>query len=69
MCIRDSLIRWVSNGLASALMMLGIIGMLFALPYQTLLYMAIHKLPPETKIQSPDSAQVPPPEEVSGKAK
>lgn len=65
----EFLISWVSNGLASALMMLGIIGMLFALPYQTLLYMAIRKLPPETKIQSPDSAQVPPPEEVSEKAK
>jgi cytochrome bd-type quinol oxidase subunit 2 len=65
----EFLLNWVSNGLASALMVLGIIGMLFALPYQTLLYTAIRKLPPGTKNQSPDSTQVPKPEEVSEEAK
>jgi len=65
----EFLLNWVSNGLASALMVLGILGMLFALPYQTLLYMAIRKLPPETKSQSPDSAQTPKSEEVSEEAK
>jgi hypothetical protein len=54
----EFLINWVSNGLASALMVLGILGMLFALPYQTLLYIAIRKLPHEVKCQSPDCAQL-----------
>jgi cytochrome bd-type quinol oxidase subunit 2 len=40
----EFLLNWISNGLANALMVLGILGMLFALPYQTLLYMAIRKL-------------------------
>jgi succinate dehydrogenase/fumarate reductase cytochrome b subunit len=65
----EFLLNWVSNGLASALMVLGILGMLFALPYQTLLYLAIRKLPLETKSQSPDSAQTPKPEEVKEEAK
>lgn len=65
----EFLLNWISNGLVSALMVLGIIGMLFALPYQTLLYMAIQKLPPETKSQSPDSTQAPKPEEVKEEAK
>lgn len=65
----EFLLSWVSNGLASALMVLGIIGMLFALPYQTLLHMAVRKLPPVAKSQSPDSAQTPKPEEVSEESK
>ena len=65
----EFLLSWVSNSLASALMVLGILGMLFALPYQTLLYLAIRKLPPETKSQSPDSAQTSKPEETVEEAK
>jgi hypothetical protein len=65
----EFLFNWVSNGLASALMVSGILGMLFALPYQTLLYLAIRKLPSETKNQSPDGVQASKPEEVSEEAK
>ena len=65
----EFLLSWISNGLASVLMVLGIIGMLFALPYQTLLFIAIRKLPPETKSQPPDGVQASKPEEVSEEAK
>jgi len=65
----ESLLSWVSNGLVSALMVLGIIGMLFALPYQTLLYMTIRELPPEAKEQPPGNTQPAKPEETSEEAK
>lgn len=58
----ESLLSWISNGLASALMVLGIIGMLFALPYQTFLYMAIRKLSEKTEDQTPEAVKVPEPE-------
>lgn len=60
----EFLINWISNGLASALMVLGIIGLLFALPYQILLYKAIRELPPEAKEQPPVDAQSAVPEKA-----
>lgn len=60
----EFLLNWISNGLASAVMVLGIIGMLIALPYQTLLYNSIRELPPEVKEQPPDDAQPAKPEEA-----
>jgi cytochrome bd-type quinol oxidase subunit 2 len=53
----EFLINWISNGLASALMVIGILGLLFALPYQILLFKAIRELPPEVKEQPPVETQ------------
>ncbi len=53
----EFLINWVSNSLASLLMVLGIIGLLIALPYQILLFKAIRELPPELKEEPSGDAQ------------
>lgn len=53
----EFLLSWVSNGVATVLMILGVIGLCFAIPIQLLQWVHIRRIAREPKGESPASAQ------------